>query len=97
MGRPRKFTDEFKRDAIATCRAEGEGRSFDVIGVELGVNGETLRGWVRQAEADEGERADRLTTVERAELARLRRAEREWQLERDILRRAAAYFAREMK
>ncbi|WP_439678167.1 transposase [Embleya sp. MST-111070] len=96
-GRPSKFTDEFKRDAVALYRLSGGSRTFSSVATELGVNAETLRAWVRQAEADAGERDDRLSTVEREELARLRKAEREWHREREILRRAAAYFAREMK
>ncbi|MYS82066.1 MULTISPECIES: transposase [Streptomycetaceae] len=54
MGRPSKYTDEFRRDAVALYRASVGSRSIASVASELGVNHETLRGWVRQAEADAG-------------------------------------------
>lgn len=72
--------------------------SVKVIAERIGVNHETLRQWIKAAdEADSVGGPVGLAADERAELARLRRAEREWHLEREILRKAAQYFAREMK
>ncbi|MFC9331646.1 transposase [Kitasatospora sp. NPDC057015] len=97
MGRPSKYSDEFRCDAVALYRAAGGGRTFAALAKEIGVNHETLRNWVRAADAETAAPAPTLNDGERAELARLRKAEREWQVEKEILRRAAAYFAREMK
>lgn len=97
MGRPSKYSDEFRRDAVALYRASGGGRTFAAVAKEIGVNHETLRNWVRAADAEPLGPESALNCDERAELARLRKAEREWQVEKEILRRAAAYFAREMK
>jgi transposase-like protein len=64
------------------------------IAAELGISDATLHNWLKQADIDEGVR-DGLTTEERAELVRLRRANRTLAMENEILKRAAAYFARE--
>lgn len=98
VGRRSKYSDEFKADAVALYRASDRS-SIKVIADRVGVNHETLRQWIKAAdEADSlGGKPAGLGADERAELARLRRAEREWQLEREILRKAAQYFAREMK
>ena len=61
----------------------------------LGVTAQSLRNWVRQDEADRGERSDQLTSAEREELRRLRRENVRLKQERDILKRATALFARE--
>ncbi|MGW6913116.1 transposase [Kitasatospora sp. NPDC054939] len=97
MGRPSKYSDEFRRDAVALYRASGGGRTFAAAAKGIGVNHETLRNWVRAADAEVAAPAPALNDGERAELARLRKAEREWQVEKEILHRAAAYFAQEMK
>lgn len=65
------------------------------IAADLGISDSCLRGWVAQADRDEGRRADGLSTAERAELVQLRRELRVARLENEILKRAAAYFARE--
>lgn len=77
------------------------GRSLREVGQELGVNHETLRNWVnaaKQAEAGHREGADQISADELEELRRLRKkvAELELELEKEILRKAAQYFAKEM-
>ncbi len=98
VGRPSKYSDEFRADAVALYRASDRS-SVKVIADRIGINHETLRQWVKAAdEADSFNRpAGGLNADERAELARLRKAEREWHLEREILRKAAQFFAKEMK
>jgi transposase len=65
------------------------------LAVELGCSEQTLRNWVRQDEADRGERQDVLSTEERARLRELERENKVLRQEREILKRAAAFFARE--
>ena len=82
----------FRAEAVQLVR--GGGRSLTQAAKDLGVHHETLRGWVKQADIDGGRR-DGLTSEERVELARLRRENRLLQEEREILKKAAALFARE--
>ena len=82
----------FRAEAVQLVR--GGGRSLTQAAKDLGVHHETLWAWVKQAEIDGGRR-DGLTTEERAELARLRREVRTLKEEKEILRKAAAYFAAE--
>lgn len=107
MGRQSLYPEEFRRDAVALYRAADGERTYAAVAADLGISGETLRTWVRKDTARNarsehrstagGEtEADELGRL-RAENARLRGAEKEWQLEREILRRAAAYFAKEVK
>ncbi|GAA2971833.1 hypothetical protein GCM10010446_65610 [Streptomyces enissocaesilis] len=102
MARPWKYSPEFRSDAIALWRASAGRRTFRDVAADLNVNPETLRTWVRDADGRPaasgmpGDAMDELVRL-RAENARPAKAEKEWQLEREILRRAAAYFAREMK
>jgi transposase len=72
------------------------GRPIAQIADELGVNRETLRTWVRQAQADRGQRTDLLSTDERAELKRLRKDLAELRRANEILKAASAYFAGEL-
>ena len=65
------------------------------IAADLGISDTCLRGWMKQGDIDEGRRSDGLTTAERSELVELRRELRVAKLETEILKRAAAYFARE--
>jgi transposase len=77
---------------VALVRA---GRSPEKLAEEFEPSSMTIRNWVKQADRDEGRREDGLTTDERKELTRLRRENRQLQIERDILSKAAAWFARE--
>jgi transposase-like protein len=88
----RSFTDEFKRDAVALVIDEGR-RVIDVAR-GLGVGEGTLGNWVRQARIDRGERAG-LTTSEKTELAELRKENARLRMERDLLKRATAFWVKE--
>ncbi len=92
--RPRRtFTDEFKEGAVALVL--DEKKSVAETASNLDVAQSVLRGWLKQAEADRSGGKTGLTTEERAELARLRRENRVLRMERDILKKAAAFFAKE--
>jgi len=71
------------------------GRMPDDLAKEFEPSGQAIRNWVAQANRDEGRREDGLTTAERDELSRLRREVKQLKLEREILSKAAAWFARE--
>ena len=71
------------------------GRTPEELAREFEPTAQAIRNWVRQADRDEGRRVDGLTTVEREELRRLRRENRQLRVEREILAKAAAWFARE--
>jgi transposase len=93
--RPRRsFSKEFKKDAVDLVRSSG--KTVAEVARDLDLTESALREWVRQADVDEGRR-DGLTTGEREELARLRKENRVLREERDILKRAAAFFARETR
>ncbi|MFJ2193898.1 IS3 family transposase [Kitasatospora sp. NPDC087861] len=72
---PSKYSDEFRRDAVALYRASEGRRTFAAVAKEIGVNHETLRNWVRAADAEPVPTGSALSADERAELARLRKAE----------------------
>jgi transposase len=88
----RSFTDEFKRDAVALVIDEGR-RVIDVAR-SLGVGEGTLGNWVRQARVDRGDGAG-VTTSEKAELAELRKENARLRMERDLLKRATAFWVKE--
>jgi transposase len=88
----RSFSDEFKRDAVAMVLDEGR-RVVDVAS-GLGVGEGTLGNWVRQARVDRGERSG-MTTSERTELVELRRDNARLRMERDLLKRATAFWVKE--
>jgi transposase len=92
--RPSKYSPEFRERAIRLAR-ESE-RPISAVARDLGVHPETLRVWVRQDEADDGSRSDRLTTAEREELAVLRRENRDLRRSNEILKAASVFFAREL-
>ena len=86
------YPAEFKEEAVRLVKSSG--RPVAQIARELGVSFESLRHWIKQSEIDSGERQG-LTTDEREELSRLRRENRILQQEREILKKATAFFARE--
>jgi len=88
----RGYPPEFKAEAVELYRTSG--KSIRDIANELGIAPESLRRWVAQHEIDTGKR-NGLTTDERAELRQLRRENRRLKLERDILKKATAFFANE--
>jgi len=95
MGRPQKYPDQFRRDALKLV--ESSGRPIADVARSLGIAEGTLWNWVKAAR-EAGERAgdpDALSESERAELRRLRKENLELRTDTEILRRAAAYFARE--
>lgn len=89
---PAPFPEEFRRRAVELAR-EGS-RPVLVVARELGISESGLRRWMAQADVDEGARPG-MTTEERGELARLRRENRVLKMERELLSRAAAFFASE--
>ena len=86
------YPEQFRREALQLVR---QGRSIPDVAESLGVSQQTLRNWRRQGERDRGERDDGLTSAERDELRRLRRENARLKQERDILKHATAFFARE--
>jgi transposase len=88
----RIYPAEFRRDAVALVRSSD--KTVTQVATELGLNRETLRQWVKQGRIDQGE-LEGLATTEREELRRLRREVAELRMERDLLVKAAALFAKE--
>src|SRR5512144_543344 len=86
------YPDEFRREAVQMLRA---GRTPRELAESLGVSEQTLRNWRRQDQVDRRERDDGLTSDERDELRRLRRENMRLRQERDLLKRAGAFFAAE--
>ena len=89
----RRFTDEFKAGVVRLVL--DEGKTAGAVARELNLTDSAVRAWVAQAQADRTKGRTGLTTAERDELARLRKENRELKLERDILKKAAAFFAKE--
>jgi len=87
-----RYPAEFRQQAVELVRLRE--KPITQLATDLGVSDQTLRNWLRQADIDEGRRAG-LTSEERAELVRLRRANRVLAMENEILKQAAAFFARE--
>ena len=90
----RSFTPEFKAEAVRVVQQSG--KSVAMVARELDLTETALRRWVDRAEVDAGRGLEgALTTDERAELAQLRRENRTLRMERDILKKATAFFAKE--
>lgn len=95
MGRPSKYPPEFRREALALVKSSGRGVAE--VARSLGIAEATLWNWVK-ADREAGERArdpDALSESERDELKRLRKRSAQQEIDLEILRKAAAYFARE--
>jgi transposase len=87
------YPPEFRAEAVRLVRSGG--KLIREVASDLGVSEQTLRNWVRQGDLDDGRRSDGLTSSEQEELRRLRRENRVLRQEREILKKAAAFFARE--
>lgn len=88
------YPPEFRAEAVRL--AHSAEQPLTRTARDLGVSLETLRAWIKQADLDSGQRTDGLTTAEREELTRLRRENRTLRMEREILVKASAFFAREI-
>ena len=87
------YPKEFREQVVKVAQAGG--RRPREIAEEFGISPDSVLRWVKQADLDAGRRKDGLSTSERKELARLRRENRRLKMEREILTKAAAWFARE--
>jgi|SRR5690349_11751983 len=96
-GKPRRmrrqFTPEFKAGAVRLVL--DEGKSVSQVARDLDLTASAVSEWVARARADRTKGKTGLTTEERAELAKLKKEVRELRMERDILKKAAAFFAKE--
>jgi len=88
------YTPEFRREAVQLLRSSG--RPIPQLAKELGVSPQSLRNWASQRDVDEG-KAEGLSSAEREELRRLRRENKVLAEEREILKKAAAFFASESR
>ncbi len=94
MPRPRRFfPPEYKAEVVELIRTTG--KTVGQVATELDLTETAVRQWVKQADLDAGRRSDGLMTAERDELRKLRREVRDLREEREILRKAAVFFARE--
>jgi transposase len=89
---PRKFPPEFKRDVVAVARRDTI--PIPEVAADFDISEASVRRWMAQADIDDGIK-DGLTTAEQNEIVQLRRDKRRLEMENEILRRAAAYFARD--
>ncbi|OLM29056.1 Mobile element protein [Pseudonocardia sp. Ae717_Ps2] len=96
MPAPKKYPDELRERAVRLYRESDPRPTFRGLGEQLGVHHEALRSWVRQAEADTGERHDRPSTDMLAENRRLAKENAELRRVNEVLRAASAYFASEI-
>ena len=86
------YPKEYRQQILELARS---GRSAEELAKEFEPSAQCIRNWIKQEEVDRGQRQDGLTSEERAELVRLRRENKQLKLEREILAKAAAWFARE--
>ncbi|GAA0551103.1 transposase [Actinomadura livida] len=94
MAAPRKYPQELRERAVRL--ALESDRPIAQIAADLGIHRESLRTWVRQAQADAGKRPEQLTSVEREELKRLRKENNELKRANEILKAASTFFAAEL-
>ena len=92
MAKSRTYPLAFRRQMVELVRS---GRTPEELSREFEPSSQTIRNWVRQTELDSGRRGDGLSTTEQEELRRLRRENKQLRVEREILAKAAAWFARE--
>lgn len=92
MGQGRTYPLEYRRQMVELVRS---GRTAEELSREFEPSAQAIRNWVRQADLDEGRRTDGMTSEQHEELKRLRRENQQLRLEREILKKAAAWFARE--
>ncbi len=88
----RFYPQEFRQQMVELVR---RGRTPEELANEFEPSAQTIRNWIKRADLDEGRRSDGLTSTEREELVGLRRENRRLKEEREILKKAAAWFARE--
>jgi transposase len=86
------YAPEFRQQLIELVRS---GRTAEELSREYEPTAQTIHNWVKQADVDAGVRSDGLTTEERSELRRLKRENKQLRMEREILKKATAWFARE--
>ena len=96
MSAARKYPLELRERAVRMYRSAEPKPVIRRMAEDLGVHPEALRGWLRQAEADAGERDDRLTTSEREELVALRKENMQLKRANEVLRTASAFFAAQL-
>ncbi|WP_164990894.1 transposase [Streptomyces sp. GZWMJZ-114] len=96
MAAPKKYSLELRERAVRMYRVTEPKPQIKKLATDLGVHPEALRGWIRQAERDAGERTDGLTTDERAELVALRKENAQLKRANDVLRTASAFFAAQL-
>ena len=94
MPAPRRYPDELRERAVR--EVQSSGRPVAHVARALGIHKEALRQWVRQAEADQGERPDLLTRAEKSELAQLCKEEADSRRANEILKAASVFFAKEL-
>jgi len=92
MAKNNAYPREFRERAVELYRSGGV--SMDALAKQLGIASTTVANWIRQARIDDGEQPG-ITTADRDELTQLRREIRRLEMENEILKRAAAYFAKE--
>lgn len=92
MAKRRTYPPEFRRRILELARS---GRSVSDLSREFEVARQSIMNWLKQDDLDTGKRTDGLTSEEHKELVKLRRRVRELEMEKEILKKAAAWFARE--